>query len=60
MKLSKLKLKPWGKSTKHMSLPSLSAHDSTYQAEPIPIMSEMVFPNAAAAIVEIPSLAPWK
>eukprot|EP00092_Neocalanus_flemingeri_P102585 GFUD01131223.1.p1 GENE.GFUD01131223.1~~GFUD01131223.1.p1 ORF type:complete len:100 (-),score=14.42 GFUD01131223.1:56-355(-) len=40
--------------------PNLSAQDSTYQADPMPIISEIVFPKAAAAIVEIPSLAPLK
>merc|ERR1719513_220697 len=34
--------------------PSFSAQDSTYQALPMPIMSESVFPKAAAAMVEMP------
>ena len=38
--------------------PSLSARDSTYHADPIPIRSEMVLPSAAAAIVDIPNFIP--
>jgi hypothetical protein len=33
-------------------MPIRAANLSTYQAEPMPITSEMVFPKAAAAIVE--------
>lgn len=33
-------------------MPIRVASLSTYQAEPMPIMSEMVFPKAAAAIVD--------
>ena len=38
--------------------PSLSAQDSTYQAEPTPMRSEIVLPRAAAAIVLRPSRTP--
>ena len=38
--------------------PNLSASDSTYQADPIPRRSEIVFPRAAAAIVLIPNFIP--
>ena len=38
--------------------PNLSASDSTYQADPIPRRSEIVFPRAAAAIVDIPNFIP--
>lgn len=34
-------------------IPTLVANDSTYHAEPMPIMSEKVLPRAAAAIVDI-------
>lgn len=33
--------------------PIFDANDSTYQAEPIPMMSEKVLPRAAAAIVDM-------
>lgn len=39
-------------------IPILVAKDSTYHAEPMPIMSEKVFPRAAAAIVDIVMIEP--
>jgi len=49
-------------------MPMRTANLSTYHAEPMPITSEIVFPKAAAAIVEstmtLPSIisiwSPWK
>lgn len=38
--------------------PILWASNSTYEADPIPRISEMVFPSAAAAIVDIEIIAP--
>ena len=38
--------------------PNLLAKVSIYQAEPIPATSEMAFPKAAAAMVDIPRAVP--